>query len=180
MKSKIFEVRDAGTFLPVIALHLDPHDEAERYLLARSGYGRTAEAQRQSNYVILLRANAEHTPANYNPEVWHDRTMTVAHKYIEKHFAMLASGAVVDVQYILHETVAPKLSESRDEDAYGYDHATGYFIQVFDPEDEDNLLVDEDSMFTCLNNGRLLTLLEKNHIVIPQIHLNKITLDLPV
>lgn len=112
METKMFEVRDEGTFLPVIAVRLDPANEAERYLLARSGYGRTAEAQRQSNYVIVFRALAEDTPANYSPEQWGDRTMRIAHQHIERNFAKLVPGAVVDIQYILGETKTPKPSEA--------------------------------------------------------------------
>ena len=66
------------------------------------------------------------------------------------------------------------------EAAYGYDHATGYFIQVFDPKDEDNLLVDEDSMFTGLGNYKLLALLDHYHITIPLSHTDKISGDWPV
>lgn len=43
MRTKLFEIRDRGTFLPVMALRLDRGDmtlaDAERYLLGRCGYG---------------------------------------------------------------------------------------------------------------------------------------------
>ncbi len=115
MEAKVFEVRDVGTFLPVIAIKLNPHNEAERYLLARSGYRRTYVEQ--STFIILIRAYAENTPAkaNYGEDLWGDRTMTVAHEYIKHNWFALDNGAVIDVQYILHETVAPKLSEARDD-----------------------------------------------------------------
>lgn len=43
MNAKLFELRDAGTFLPV---RLDPQDEAERYLLARSGFTTKVEPKK--------------------------------------------------------------------------------------------------------------------------------------
>ena len=39
------------------------------------------------------------------------RTKGTAHHYIENHWADLKDGAVVDVQFILRETDAPKVSE---------------------------------------------------------------------
>ena len=50
----------------------------------------------------------------YDAYDWRDRTMQVAHDYIEKNWGDLVDGAVVDVQFILGETAAPKVSESVD------------------------------------------------------------------
>ncbi len=115
MEAKVFEVRDVGTFLPVIAIRLNPHNEAERYLLARTGYGRTYVEQ--STFIILIRAYAENTPAvaNYGEDLWGDRTMHYAHEYIKHNWFTLDNGAVIDVQYILGETHLPKRSEANDD-----------------------------------------------------------------
>ena len=55
---------------------------------------------------------------------------------------------------------------------YGFDHATGYFFQVFGPDidGEENLVVDECSMFTKMTNGRMVELMstyevDKEHIL---------------
>ena len=117
METKVLEVRDVGTFLPVIAIRLDPANEAERYLLARSGYGRTA--QKQGTFIILFRVFAEDTPANYAAEAWGDRTMRVAHHYIERNWVTLTGGDVIDVQYILGETHLPKRPERETQDDNG-------------------------------------------------------------
>jgi len=107
---KVFEVRDSGTFLPVIAIKAEPANEAERYLAARLGYGRTPTDQ--SRYVLMsLLCGGE--PLQYDAHRWGSiaRTRTTAHEYISEHFDELETGAVVDVEYILGETDKPKQSE---------------------------------------------------------------------
>ena len=41
MQVKLFEVRDSATFIPAIAIKLSARNEAEHFLLFRSGYGNT-------------------------------------------------------------------------------------------------------------------------------------------
>jgi hypothetical protein len=60
--------------------------------------------------------------------------------------------------------------------AYGFDHALGYFFQEFDAEGE--IVVDEDSLFADLNNGRLLERLDGIE-GIPEEHTFLIASDLP-
>lgn len=106
MITKAFEVRDRGTFLPVIAVKIDVaiEQEAPRYLLRSVGYAKEP-------LVLLTRAAADGQPCNYDPYGWGDRTMHVAHLYISEHFDELEDGAVVDVEFVLDEAAAPKLSE---------------------------------------------------------------------
>lgn len=107
MDSKLFELRDKGTFVPVIATRLEPTGEAERYLLARTGYGSNKDAQRQ--YVMLWKL--EGGPATYDVYDWRSRTLQVAHDHILKHFDELKAGQVIDVEYLLGESEQPKESE---------------------------------------------------------------------
>lgn len=58
MVSKIIEIRDSGTFIPALAIRLGSPNEAERYLLARSGFGRTMEDQ--SEYIVLCKINGNY------------------------------------------------------------------------------------------------------------------------
>jgi hypothetical protein len=113
MTAKLFEVRDIATFIPMLAIKLDPSCEAERYLLARSGYGTTKEVQ--SKYVLLCQITGGLGRCTSDPYEWNTitRTYPEAHKSIIKSFDDLESGAVVDVQFILGERDAPKVSESR-------------------------------------------------------------------
>ena len=108
MIAKTFEVRDRATFIPVLAVKLQPTNEQDRYLLARSGYGRTAGEQ--SNYVILWGLTGG--LATYDPHAWDNRTRQVAHRYIQEKFDFLVSGGVVDVEFLLGETEVPKFSEA--------------------------------------------------------------------
>ena len=64
--------------------------------------------------------------------------------------------------------------------AYGHDHATGYFLQVFDGLDEDGndvITVDECSMFTHMSNGRMLELMKEYDL--SKEHSDLVALDLP-
>jgi hypothetical protein len=112
MQTKMFEVRDEATFIPVVAvlmvpdLLMDPPAkcEAQRYLLRRVGY------PMDRPQVVLFRASGG-GHAYSDPYDWPNRTMQVAHLYILEHFDRLTDGDVVDVQFIIGETKAPKVSE---------------------------------------------------------------------
>lgn len=108
MITKLFEVRDSGTFIPMIAIKLSPQNEAERYLLARAGFGRSVEDHLK--YVLFSSlTGGEMTSDPYN---WPNRTRQVAHNFIIEHFDELENGQVIDIQFILGETSEPKTSES--------------------------------------------------------------------
>lgn len=110
MKTKTFEVRDRGTFIPVLATQLDPDCEQSRWLLARSGFGKDAEAQRSCVLVTNLNEPRE---TDHDVYSWTDRrTMHTAHKYITTQFDVLQSGSVIDVEYLLGESGSPKTSEA--------------------------------------------------------------------
>jgi hypothetical protein len=111
MICKTFELRDRGTFIPVIAVKLVPVTEADRYLLARAGYGTTPE--RQSEYIFLCRISGGEGKGACGPYEWGTlaRTLPQAHQYIIDNFDGLCTGDVVDVEFILGETKAPKQSE---------------------------------------------------------------------
>ena len=38
MIARLFEIRDRGTFIPMLAVQCDAADENERYLLAHAGF----------------------------------------------------------------------------------------------------------------------------------------------
>ena len=103
MQIKLLEVRDRMTFLPVYAISAQPANGGQGYLLRRCGFmGQPA--------VIVARLNGEgHSTAD--PYHWNDRTMQAAHLYIEQNFYALSDGDVVDVEFILGETMVPKTSE---------------------------------------------------------------------
>ena len=110
MDVKLFEVRDVGTCMPIMAIRLTSSNEAERYLLSRTGYGTTERAQER--YVLILRLASGRGSFSCDP---HDhggaRTLYYAHKYIIEHWNSLESGQVICVEHILGERPEPKTSE---------------------------------------------------------------------
>lgn len=108
MYAKTLEIRDAGTFIPALAVRLDPYNERDRYLLARAGFGTTMLDQEK--YIILIHLTS--MKCEYDPFSWGNRTMKEAHLHIiERGLEDLLHGEVLDVQYILGETDGPKVSE---------------------------------------------------------------------
>lgn len=112
MLIKLFEIRDSGTFIPVMAIRFYNQTEVERFLIGKAGYGTTKE--NQSKYILLAPlAGLHRDKISYDNHSWpgDTRTIPVAHKYIIDYFEDLDSGAVVDVEYILGERSEPKISE---------------------------------------------------------------------
>lgn len=110
METKLFEIRDQKTFLPVICVKCVAACEAERYLLAMAGYG--LQIKNQSNYILYGPLRGSHIstyPFDHDPIEM--RTNRIAHAHIIKHWDELTSGDVIDVQFILGETKVPKLSQ---------------------------------------------------------------------
>jgi hypothetical protein len=107
--SKTFEIRDRATFIPVLAVKLNPVTHSDRYLFGCAGYGLLP--QDQERYVYLCRVAGGTGKSTSDPFDWADRTLQIAHQYIVDHWDELASGAVVDVEHILGETTTPKQSE---------------------------------------------------------------------
>jgi len=102
---KIFEVRDAGTLMPVLAIRPGGENEATSKLWARAGYG--ANRDRQERYVILLDLNGDR--AEHDPYAWTgNRTMFVAHHYLrdqvhDGNWQALPNGMTIDCEWLLGE-----------------------------------------------------------------------------
>lgn len=109
MDVKTLEIRDRGTFIPALAVRLDPRNERDIYLLARAGFGLVPEYQ--ARYVLLTQLEQPET--QYDPHSWGvSRTMREAHIALEIDWDRWHDGAVLDVEYVLGETIAPKQSEA--------------------------------------------------------------------
>jgi hypothetical protein len=102
LESKMFEIRDVGTFIPVLCVKMKP-EGAGGYLLRRAGFGRDSDS------IQLVWISAGKT--EYDPFVWGDRTIFTAHLYIMDNWDKLHDGAVIDVEYILEEKDGQKISE---------------------------------------------------------------------
>lgn len=114
MEIKLIELRDAGTFIPMLAIKLVARDEGERWLIARAGYGSSIE--RQSEYVLFGPLDPKDGTLHYDPCSWPGmiRTYRVAHEWLITHWDEVKSGKVVDVEYISGLSEKPKVSEYLD------------------------------------------------------------------
>ena len=114
MESKLFEIRDAATFIPILCVLMDPkspmiHIEGrQRWLLSRAGYGTPT--------VLMVEINGGSGRSECDPygHGRSNRTYAVAHEYIIWHLSELKSGDVIDVEFILGESKIPKRSEQFD------------------------------------------------------------------
>ena len=103
MESKLFEVRDAMTFIPVLGIRFGSNGEAERFLLATCGYGRTNADQHVHVWVCVL------TSVSWTCEARDQKsnTLRLAHSHIAEHWDELQSGDVVDCRVLRGESSVP-------------------------------------------------------------------------
>jgi hypothetical protein len=97
--------------VPVICIRPVPVNEAQRYLLRRDGYSGKIDEE------CIIYINAQCRGVAYDCYDWpaNPRTHRVAHDYIARNWHMLKDGDVVDVEFILGETVVIKVSEKFEE-----------------------------------------------------------------
>lgn len=108
MEVKCLEIRDDGTFIPVICLRPTPENDDQSYLLRRDGYKGTQEER------CIIMIDAQCRGVAYDPYDWDrgkGRTKRVAHDHISKNWAQLRDGDVIDIEFILGETKTKKISE---------------------------------------------------------------------
>lgn len=101
--AKVFEVRDRGTFIPVLAVEtVDWNDflSQQAWLMRRAAY---------THHILLTHLTSRKT--EYDPDVWDNRTMKTAHQYIIENWGSLKGGEVIDVRFILKEVDKPCESE---------------------------------------------------------------------
>ncbi len=105
METKLLEIRDRATFIPILAIRPTAEGPADDYLLARAGYAG------EYGPILLVRISGGSGQSTCDPYDWGDRTFQTAHAYIAEHFDELHPGSVVDVEFILGETASRKVSE---------------------------------------------------------------------
>ncbi len=121
MDVKLLEARASGTLYAVMAIKLSARNEAERWLLARSGYGETAE--NQETYVIsglidpCVGPNGDDLlHFSYDGYAWtfpphQDDLMQWLTDYLTEHWEELESGQVIDYDYIHERRATPRISD---------------------------------------------------------------------
>ena len=102
MQTKLFEIRDRGTCIPVMATAFTGDDDV---LFRAAGYG--------ADQLYVIVAKLDGVSAQYDPFGWPGgaRTMQAAHSHILANWRELENGQVIDVEYILRETTEPKRSQ---------------------------------------------------------------------
>jgi hypothetical protein len=101
MEVKAIELRDRATFIPAIAIRLDPANEEEFYLLARAGFGPSAPLMKK--YVLFGKLDG--SGLTYDPyQHGGSRTWEIAHRWVITQWDMIKTGDVVDVACIVGET----------------------------------------------------------------------------
>ena len=108
MKTKLLEIRDRGTCIPVLAIQMVAQSYIETKYLERTGY------DEQGSCVVLMDLNNQN--ATSDPQGWHymgrsQRTFGVAHDYIIDNWGQIREGDVIDVCYICKETHQVKVAE---------------------------------------------------------------------
>lgn len=107
MKIKILEIRDSGTFIPVVAIDMNPENQEQFYYLRRLGFPCDGKPN-----IAIFHADCGGQSVWNDPYGWGGaRTYPVAHNWIIQNWHSLSDGFVVDVEFILGETDKVKLSE---------------------------------------------------------------------
>ena len=109
MITKLFEIRDRATFIPVLATKIEHENEVSSYLLHRAGL--TKPFNSDPFFVLLCEINRGSGECQVVPYDWIGRTMVTAHRYIIVNWEKLEDGDVIDVEFILGETKVKKGSE---------------------------------------------------------------------
>lgn len=111
INSKVLEIRDSLTFIPVLAVQMKATGMSEEeqiqayYIHWRAGYSR------DGNTCVLIKLTTGE--AHNDAYSWGsgNRTMLTSHLFIEANFDTLRNGDVIDVEFILGETTQAKKSE---------------------------------------------------------------------
>lgn len=108
MEVKLFELRDHGTFIPLLCIKpsYDVLDSFVARMVWRYGY-------KDSRAVIVLHMGSPERGCQSDPYGWNDRTFTTAHAHVEANWESLKTGDLLDVRVILGEATEPCESEAR-------------------------------------------------------------------
>ena len=106
---KLFEVRDKATCIAAFAFKpaeiWGNTNDIDEFLLRRCGF--------PPNNNAIIFGKLDYGTAHVDPYNWDNRTMHEAHLYVEENYDKLASGSIIDVQFILGETTKQCESDSK-------------------------------------------------------------------
>lgn len=126
METKLFELRDRGTFIPLLCVKPGkprPHSSDCTGEGGRCNCGVAFEDKMAWRYgyrsrdeigppIIVTHMSEPDRGCHNASHVWGDRTFQTAHLFIEEHWDELKSGDLIDVRFILGESITPCESEA--------------------------------------------------------------------
>ena len=132
MDIEILEIRDAGTFIPVLCVNLNSDNAVQHWYMRRVGYPCDGEPN-----IGIVHLNANGDPFWNDPYGWGGgaRTFPVAHDWIIRNWRQLSDGDVVCVETILGERETPKVSERLTEGEWTVRPAPSHLRGEPEPED---------------------------------------------
>lgn len=124
MKTKLLEVRDIGTTIPLLCIEMRPEPLVweTAHVDRVENRGKVIVEERYcQRYGYPMEGNPSIAICHFalpvgrritnDPYEWGDRTFATAHEYILDHWDELMDGDVVDVELILGEKITKKQSE---------------------------------------------------------------------
>lgn len=114
METKLIEIRDHGTCFvalctriwPIVGAALGGKERVQR-MAWRCGF--------RDSMAVIFTHLGEPSRTQVDPFAWGDRTLHVAHRFIEENWHMIPGGGLVDVRVVLKETDTPAPSEFSDD-----------------------------------------------------------------
>jgi len=104
---KGIEILDTATCIPVLAMRVNPSTitPREAQMFRRGGFGQMPRNADIYTWMMTLSGSL----INYDSHNWRNqRTLGGAHRYIEQHWDELNSGDIIDMEYVLGESSAPR------------------------------------------------------------------------
>ncbi len=108
METKILEVRDNCTTMPILAVRLIPGNGKDLALLSRTGYGQSVEEQ--SKFVITVPLECP-SHSTYAPSQEGSPWESEVHRDIIEHWDELEDGDVVDPAFYRGDRPSPLPSD---------------------------------------------------------------------
>jgi hypothetical protein len=109
METKLFELRDRVTMIPIMATRLEAANEQEAWILGNSGFG--VGRQSHMKYIMMGELIGGGRVWTSDPFKQPIEELRQAHMYILEHFDDLEHGAVIDLEYIRGERDTPSKSD---------------------------------------------------------------------
>ena len=111
MQIKLLEICDKATFIPAMAIKLEPRKFSTKHYQIDSYYLRERCGYECKNDVVLMNLNDPWKHCAIDKFHWLDRTYMTAHSWIVTNWDIIENGDVIDVEFILGETAEKKVSE---------------------------------------------------------------------